>query len=164
MNFFRCPSDFGGGNPAYGDTVNMVDVNNKTPSTLTKGNHADLKGELAKLAAENLAANGVSNAQVVLGDGALGWKETEPYDVICVSGGLPVTSVRAFTLAVRGFFEANISWIGAVLKEGALSDAPRDDATLIVAALQGALMLAASLDDLAVYDRAAKRVLRFALA
>ena len=32
----------------------------------------------------------MSNAQVVLGDGALGWKESEPYDVICVSGGLPV--------------------------------------------------------------------------
>jgi protein-L-isoaspartate(D-aspartate) O-methyltransferase len=50
----------------------------------------EIEPELAKLAAENLAANGVSNAQVVLGDGALGWKETEPYDVICVSGGLPV--------------------------------------------------------------------------
>ena len=50
----------------------------------------EIEPELAKLAAENLAANGVSNAQVVLGDGALGWKESEPYDVICVSGGLPV--------------------------------------------------------------------------
>ncbi|MDX6501739.1 MAG: protein-L-isoaspartate(D-aspartate) O-methyltransferase [Blastocatellia bacterium] len=50
----------------------------------------EIEPELAKLAAENLAANGVSNAQVVLGDGALGWKEGEPYDVICVSGGLPV--------------------------------------------------------------------------
>ena len=76
------------------------------------------------------------------------------------SGGLPRPVVRA----VRGFFEANIAWIGAVLKAGAFSDAPRDDATLIVASLQGALMLAASLDDLSVYDRAAKRVLRFALA
>jgi hypothetical protein len=57
-----------------------------------------------------------------------------------------------------------ISWIGAVLKDGALSDAPRDDATLIVASLQGALMLAASLDDLSVYDRAAKRIARFAFA
>lgn len=50
----------------------------------------EIEPELAKLATENLAANGVSNAQVVLGDGSLGWKESEPYDVICVSGGLPV--------------------------------------------------------------------------
>ncbi|CAH2774338.1 MAG: Protein-L-isoaspartate O-methyltransferase (EC [uncultured Caballeronia sp.] len=50
----------------------------------------EIEPELARLAEENLAANGVLNAQVVLGDGALGWKESEPYDVICVSGGLPV--------------------------------------------------------------------------
>ena len=50
----------------------------------------EIEPELAKLADENLAANGVSNAQVALGDGSLGWKEGEPYDVICVSGGLPV--------------------------------------------------------------------------
>ena len=47
----------------------------------------EIEPELAKLADENLAANGVSNAQVALGDGSLGWKEGEPYDVICVSGG-----------------------------------------------------------------------------
>lgn len=50
----------------------------------------EIEPELAKLAAENLTANGVSNAQVELGDGARGWKEGETYDVICVSGGLPV--------------------------------------------------------------------------
>ncbi|CAH2790123.1 MAG: Protein-L-isoaspartate O-methyltransferase (EC [uncultured Caballeronia sp.] len=50
----------------------------------------EIEPELARLAEENLAANGVLNAQVVLGDGALGWKESEPYDVICISGGLPV--------------------------------------------------------------------------
>ncbi len=46
--------------------------------------------ELADFAKQNLAANGVTNAEVVQGDGALGWKDGEPYDVICVSGGLPV--------------------------------------------------------------------------
>jgi protein-L-isoaspartate(D-aspartate) O-methyltransferase len=50
----------------------------------------DISPELAKLAADNLAADGVTNAQVVVGDGSRGWKESEPYDVICVSGGLPV--------------------------------------------------------------------------
>jgi protein-L-isoaspartate(D-aspartate) O-methyltransferase len=50
----------------------------------------EISPELAKLATDNLAADGVTNAQVVVGDGARGWKESEPYDVICVSGGLPV--------------------------------------------------------------------------
>ncbi len=32
----------------------------------------------------------MSNAQVVVGDGAIGWIDGAPYNVICVSGGLPV--------------------------------------------------------------------------
>jgi protein-L-isoaspartate(D-aspartate) O-methyltransferase len=32
----------------------------------------------------------VTNAEVITGDGALGWTEGAPYDVICVSGGLPI--------------------------------------------------------------------------
>ncbi|NRO98186.1 methyltransferase domain-containing protein [Paraburkholderia sp. NMBU_R16] len=50
----------------------------------------DIKPELAELAKHNLAANGVLNAQVETGDGARGWIGAAPYDVICVSGGLPV--------------------------------------------------------------------------
>jgi protein-L-isoaspartate(D-aspartate) O-methyltransferase len=50
----------------------------------------EISPELAKLAADNLAANGVANAQVVQGDASRGWSEGAPYDVICVSGGLPV--------------------------------------------------------------------------
>jgi protein-L-isoaspartate(D-aspartate) O-methyltransferase len=50
----------------------------------------DIKPELAELAKQNLAANGVMNAQVETGDGARGWVGAAPYDVICVSGGLPV--------------------------------------------------------------------------
>ena len=50
----------------------------------------EIEPELAKLAEENLAANGVSNAQVALGDGARGWNQGETFDIICVSGGLPV--------------------------------------------------------------------------
>lgn len=72
------------------------------------------------------------------------------------SGGLP----DAVTRTVRAFFEANIAWIRAALEEGSLSDTPKDDATLFVATLQGALILAASLDDITVFDAAAQRVLR----
>ncbi|TCK44454.1 protein-L-isoaspartate(D-aspartate) O-methyltransferase [Paraburkholderia sp. BL8N3] len=50
----------------------------------------EISAELAAFAEQNLAANGVSNVEVVTGDGALGWPEGGPYDVICVSGGLPV--------------------------------------------------------------------------
>lgn len=50
----------------------------------------DIEPELVDLAQRNLAANGVLNAEVALGDASRGWPETAPYDVICVSGGLPV--------------------------------------------------------------------------
>ena len=50
----------------------------------------DIKPELAELAKRNLAENGATNAEVALGDGARGWPVGAPYDVICVSGGLPV--------------------------------------------------------------------------
>jgi protein-L-isoaspartate(D-aspartate) O-methyltransferase len=50
----------------------------------------EISPELADFAKQNLAANGVTNAEVVNGDGALGWADAGPYDVICVSGGLPV--------------------------------------------------------------------------
>ncbi|KVP60745.1 protein-L-isoaspartate O-methyltransferase family protein [Burkholderia ubonensis] len=45
---------------------------------------------VAKLAEDNLRNNGVTNAEVALGDGSRGWPEKAPYDVICVAGGLPV--------------------------------------------------------------------------
>ena len=50
----------------------------------------DIKAELVELAKRNLAENGVINAQAELGDGARGWPAAAPYDIICVSGGLPV--------------------------------------------------------------------------
>ncbi|SAL10015.1 protein-L-isoaspartate O-methyltransferase family protein [Caballeronia humi] len=50
----------------------------------------EIAPELAAFAEQNLAANGVSNAHVVTGDGSLGWPGGAPYDVICVSGGLPI--------------------------------------------------------------------------
>ncbi|RKP50828.1 protein-L-isoaspartate O-methyltransferase family protein [Trinickia fusca] len=58
-----------------------------------RGHHVltvDIKPELVELAQHNLAANGVTNVQVALGDASRGWAAGAPYDVICVSGGLPV--------------------------------------------------------------------------
>lgn len=50
----------------------------------------DIDPVIAKLAEDNLRNNGVTNAEVVLGDGSRGWPAKAPYDVICVAGGLPV--------------------------------------------------------------------------
>ncbi|QGZ60838.1 protein-L-isoaspartate O-methyltransferase family protein [Paraburkholderia acidisoli] len=50
----------------------------------------EIDTELAEFARANFVKNGVLNAEVVAGDGARGWATNAPYDVICVSGGLPV--------------------------------------------------------------------------
>ncbi|BCQ22592.1 methyltransferase domain-containing protein [Caballeronia sp. NK8] len=50
----------------------------------------EIAPELADFAKQNLTANGVTNVDVITGDGSLGWDQGAPYDVICVSGGLPV--------------------------------------------------------------------------
>jgi protein-L-isoaspartate(D-aspartate) O-methyltransferase len=54
----------------------------------------EIEPELKSMAAENLAAYGVTNVDVVLGDGAQGWEGSgntgAPYDVIVISGSLPV--------------------------------------------------------------------------
>jgi protein-L-isoaspartate(D-aspartate) O-methyltransferase len=50
----------------------------------------EIEPELAKLAAANLDRAGVANVVVEEGDGAQGWSKNAPYDVIVVSGGLPM--------------------------------------------------------------------------
>jgi protein-L-isoaspartate(D-aspartate) O-methyltransferase len=58
-----------------------------------RGRHVvsvEISPELAALAKANLTANGVVNADVIEADAATGWADAAPYDVICVSGGLPV--------------------------------------------------------------------------
>ncbi|MEX3526765.1 MAG: protein-L-isoaspartate O-methyltransferase [Burkholderia sp.] len=60
-----------------------------------RGQHVvtvDIDPALVQFAADNLRNNGVSNAEVILADAARGLPEKGPYDVICVSGGLPVVS------------------------------------------------------------------------
>ncbi|MEK6423768.1 MAG: protein-L-isoaspartate O-methyltransferase [Burkholderia gladioli] len=58
-----------------------------------RGQHVvtvDIAPELVQFATDNLRENGVTNAEVVLADAARGLPDKAPYDVICVSGGLPV--------------------------------------------------------------------------
>ncbi|PKO94516.1 MAG: protein-L-isoaspartate O-methyltransferase [Betaproteobacteria bacterium HGW-Betaproteobacteria-10] len=45
--------------------------------------------ELAELAQQNLQRAGVSNVSVEIGDGANGWSQRGPYDVIVLSGSVP---------------------------------------------------------------------------
>jgi protein-L-isoaspartate(D-aspartate) O-methyltransferase len=49
----------------------------------------EIDGEVKALAEKNLAAAGIANVDVQLGNGAQGWTDGAPYDVIVVSGGLP---------------------------------------------------------------------------
>ena len=44
-------------------------------------------GELAKMAADNLAVAGYENVQIIHADGIDGWPEAAPYDAILVSAG-----------------------------------------------------------------------------
>lgn len=50
----------------------------------------EIDPELVELARKNLAQAGVANVSVDLGDAAQGWPLYTPYDVIVVSGSLPV--------------------------------------------------------------------------
>ena len=58
-----------------------------------KGRHVtsvEISPELKALAEKNLADNGVTNVTVELGNGAQGWTSGAPFDVIVVSGSLPL--------------------------------------------------------------------------
>ncbi|WP_422649157.1 Protein-L-isoaspartate O-methyltransferase [Cupriavidus sp. H18C1] len=50
----------------------------------------DIRPELAALARDNLAKAGIVNVEVAEGNAAEGWPTGAPYDVICISGSLPV--------------------------------------------------------------------------
>jgi protein-L-isoaspartate(D-aspartate) O-methyltransferase len=52
---------------------------------------------LAAFGAANLQRNGVHNARVETGDGSRGWPARAPYDVIIVSGGMPVLPSELLT-------------------------------------------------------------------
>ncbi|SFU96961.1 protein-L-isoaspartate O-methyltransferase family protein [Pseudoduganella namucuonensis] len=58
-----------------------------------RGRHVtsvEISPELKALAEKNLADNGVGNVTVELGNGAQGWANGAPFDVIVISGSLPV--------------------------------------------------------------------------
>ncbi|MES2758246.1 MAG: protein-L-isoaspartate O-methyltransferase [Pseudomonadota bacterium] len=50
----------------------------------------EIRPELKSMAETNLAQAGVTNVTVALGNGAQGWAQGAPFDVIVISGGLEV--------------------------------------------------------------------------
>lgn len=50
----------------------------------------DINPQMTRQAAEKLAAHGITNVTLETGDAARGWAQHAPYDVIVITGSLPV--------------------------------------------------------------------------
>jgi protein-L-isoaspartate(D-aspartate) O-methyltransferase len=55
-----------------------------------KVHSVEIRAEFTARASEKLAAHGVRNVELEIGDGARGWDKHAPYDVIVVTGSLPI--------------------------------------------------------------------------
>lgn len=63
----------------------------------------EINPELAAQAKEKLAAHNITNASIETGDGANGWENGGPYDVIVVTGSMPILSENLKNqLAING--------------------------------------------------------------
>ena len=51
----------------------------------------EIHSDLSAGAAAKLAAHGIDNVTLEVGDAALGWKRHAPYDAILLTGSLPVS-------------------------------------------------------------------------
>jgi len=60
----------------------------------------EIRGDFTQHASEKLAAHGATNVDLDIGDGARGWAQTAPYDVIFVTGSVPVLP-EEFTKQLR---------------------------------------------------------------
>ena len=50
----------------------------------------EIEPEFARTAEPKLAARGIGNVKIEVGDGAYGWEREAPYDVIAVTGSVPL--------------------------------------------------------------------------
>jgi protein-L-isoaspartate(D-aspartate) O-methyltransferase len=55
-----------------------------------KVHSVEIRSEFADRASVRLSAHGASNVELEIGDGARGWNKHAPYDVILVSGSMPL--------------------------------------------------------------------------
>ena len=65
-------------------------------SRAAKVTSIEIHPELAKFATDNLARAGITNATIIIGDGARGWKGQAPYDVIVFTGSMEVLPEEVF--------------------------------------------------------------------
>lgn len=66
-------------------------------SRAAKVTSIEINPELAKFATDNLARAGITNATVIIGDGARGWKGQAPYDVMVFTGSMEVLPQEVFS-------------------------------------------------------------------
>jgi protein-L-isoaspartate(D-aspartate) O-methyltransferase len=59
-------------------------------SRAAKVTSIEINPDLAKFATDNLARAGITNANIITGDGARGWKVLAPFDVIVFTGSMEV--------------------------------------------------------------------------
>ena len=83
-------------------------------------------------------------------------------DRLCLCGMLGAESCGlpdSLAKAVAAFFQANIDWVASALPEELGANMRSTKATQIVASLQGAMMMANSLQDHSLFERAADEVM-----
>lgn len=73
--------------------------------------------------------------------------------------GLP----EGLATGIQNFFNDNIDWVGKALPDGLSGENRRHQAGAIVAAHQGAMILASSLDDAALFDAMTNHVIEAAI-
>ena len=62
----------------------------------------EINGQLAEKARDNLAKEGIANAEVKLGDGSGGWKENAPFDRVLISCACPFMPKELFNQLAEG--------------------------------------------------------------
>ena len=80
----------------------------------------DIDADMQKRAEEKLAAHQITNVTYEVGDAALGWDQHKPYDVIAITGSLPILPET---------FQRNLSVGGRLFV--IIGDAPAMEAILI---------------------------------
>jgi TetR/AcrR family transcriptional regulator, transcriptional repressor for nem operon len=139
--------------------------------------HFPSKAELGRRLMERYTQNFLSALATIDGTSTSARQKLERYvsiysDVLannrmCLCGMLAAeyaTLPKSVRAEVTRFFDANEAWLAAVMERGAQSEGlnlaspPAEAARLMIAALEGAMMLARSYGDAARFDRVGQRL------
>lgn len=80
----------------------------------------DIDADMQKQAQKKLEAHGITNVSYEVGDAALGWEKQKPYDVIAITGSLPL---------LPEIFQRNLNIGGRLF--AIIGDSPAMEAVLI---------------------------------